>query len=111
MIKPPRQLGECTLSIWKREGEAGEFYKSFKNYFVAQGTTELNVSWSSTFFVKYFVVLPINFSFLFKACLRQYFRVVFTLLFKGLKGLILTIIFKQQYSLQSSIKYSFYFSN
>ena len=62
------------------EGQRGErgggFYKFFKKYFVAQETIDLNISWSSNFFRKYFMAPPINFSFLFKAYLQQYFRVV-----------------------------------
>ena len=42
----------------------------FKNYFVAQGVVELNISWPSSFFAKYFMVRPISFSFLCRACLR-----------------------------------------
>ena len=58
------------------------FYKFFKKKFVAQETIDLNISWSSNFFGKYFMIPPINFSFLFKAYLQQYFRVVLTVVFK-----------------------------
>ena len=67
-----------TLNVFKRkllfykgvyikyvEGGAGGFHKFFKNYFVAQGIIELNISWPSSFFVKSFMAPPINFSFLF----------------------------------------------
>ena len=47
-------------------GGAGGFYKFFKNYFVAQGTVELNISPHSNFFKKYFMAPPINFSLAFK---------------------------------------------
>ena len=50
-------------------GGTGGFYKFFKKYFVAQETIDLNISWPSNFFRKYFMAPPINFSFLFKACL------------------------------------------
>ena len=50
-------------------GGAGGFYKFFKKYFVAQETIDLNTSWPSNFFRKYFMAAPINFSFLFKAYL------------------------------------------
>ena len=48
---------------------AGGFYKFFKKKFVAQETIDLNISWPSNFFRKYFMAPPINFSFLFKAYL------------------------------------------
>ena len=50
-------------------GGGGGFYKFFKKNFVAQDTTDLNISWPSNFFRKYFMAPPINFSFLFKAYL------------------------------------------
>ena len=50
-------------------GGAGGFYKFFKKIFVAQETIDLNISWPSNFFRKYFMTPPINFSFLFKASL------------------------------------------
>ena len=40
------------------------------------------ISWPSNFFRKYFMAPSINFSFLFKAYLSQYFRVVLTVTFK-----------------------------
>ena len=40
----------------------GVFYKFFKKYFVAQETIDLNNSWPSHFFEKYFMASPINFS-------------------------------------------------
>ena len=49
--------------------EAGGFYKFFKKFFVVQETIDLNITWPSNFFRKYFMALPINFSFLFKAYL------------------------------------------
>ena len=57
---------ECTLSM-QEEGWGWRVLQIFKNYFVAQGMIELNISWPSCIFVKYFMVPPINFSFLFKA--------------------------------------------
>ena len=39
-------------------------------------------TWPSNFFRKYVMVPPINFSFLFKAYLGQFFRVVVTVIFK-----------------------------
>ena len=53
----------------ERGGVAGGFYKFFKTIFVAQETIDLNISWPSNFFGKYFMAPPINFSFLFKAYL------------------------------------------
>ena len=50
-------------------GGAGGFYKFFKKKFIAQETIDLNISWSSNFFRKYFMAPPINFSFLFKTYL------------------------------------------
>ena len=46
-----------------------EFYKFFKKYFVAQETIDLNMSWPSNFFRKYFMAPLIIFSFVFKAFL------------------------------------------
>ena len=43
------------------------FYKFFKRKIVAQETIDLNFSWPSNFFRKYFMVRLINFSFLFQA--------------------------------------------
>ena len=60
----------------------GEFYKFFKKKIVAQETIDLSISQSSNFFGKYFMAPPINFSFLFKAYLLQYFRIVLTVIFK-----------------------------
>ena len=57
-------------------GGGRRVYKFFKKYFVAQESIDLNISWSSNFFRKYFMAPPINFSFLFKAYLQQCFRVV-----------------------------------
>ena len=48
---------------------AGGFYKFFKTFFVAQETIDLNISWPSNFFRKYFMAPLINFTFLFKAYL------------------------------------------
>ena len=56
-----------TLSM-KEEGGGG-FYKFFQKYFLAQETIDLNISWPSNSFRKYFMALPIDFSFLFKAYL------------------------------------------
>ena len=60
----------------------GEFYTFFKKKIVAQETINLNISWSSNFFGKYFMAPPINFSFLFNDYLLQYFRIVLTVIFK-----------------------------
>ena len=54
-------------------GGSGGFYKFFKKKkkkFVAQETIDLNISWPSNFFGKYFMALPINFIFLFKVYLQ-----------------------------------------
>ena len=50
-------------------GGARAFYKFFKKFFSAQETIDLNISWSSNFFRKYFMVPPVNISFLLKAYL------------------------------------------
>ena len=50
-------------------GGAGEFYKFFKKFFVAQETIDRNISRPSNFLRKYFMVPLINFSFLFKVYL------------------------------------------
>ena len=42
-------------------GGPGGFYKFFKKCFVAQETIDLNISWPSNFFRKYFMAPPINF--------------------------------------------------
>lgn len=75
------------------EAGAGDFYKFFKKYFVAQGTIKLNISWPSNFVEKYFMAQAINFSFFFKACLCYYFRVVLIVIFKSRKELRLSRIF------------------
>ena len=62
-------------NIWESKGTyikyvglgAGGFYKFFKKSFAAQETMNLNISWPSSFFGKYFMASPINFSFLLKA--------------------------------------------
>ena len=59
-------------------GGAGGFDKFFKTFFVVQETKDLDISWPSNFFRKYFMSSPIKFRFLFKAYLQQYFRVVFS---------------------------------
>ena len=50
-------------------GRGTEIYKFFKKIFAAQETIDLNISCPSNFFEKYFMAPPINFNFLFKACL------------------------------------------
>ena len=40
-------------------GGAGGFYKFFKKCFIAQETIDLNISWPSNFFRKYFMAPPI----------------------------------------------------
>ena len=54
----PAVVRERTLSMW--EGGGGGFYKFFKKHFVAQETIDLNISWPSNFFRKYFMTPPIN---------------------------------------------------
>ena len=85
------QLRERALSMLEEEGMGagggwggggGGFYKFFKKNFVTQETIDLNILWPRNFFRKYFMVPPINFSFLFKTYLQHYFRVVFTAIFK-----------------------------
>ena len=49
--------------------KGGGFHKFFKRFFVAQETIDLNISWPSNCFRKYFMAPPINFSFLIKAYL------------------------------------------
>ena len=44
------------------EGTGG-FYNFFRKCFVIQETIDLNISWPSNFFRKYFMAPPINFSF------------------------------------------------
>ena len=50
-------------------GEAGGFYKFFRKTLAAQKNIDLNVSWPSNFFRKYFIASPISFDFLFKTYL------------------------------------------
>ena len=50
-------------------GEAGGFYKLFNENFVSQETIDLNISWPSNLFGKYFKAPNINFSFSVKAYL------------------------------------------
>ena len=52
-----------------------------KKKFVAQETID-HISWPCNFLGKYSIAPPINFSFLFKAVLKQYFRIVLTVIFK-----------------------------
>ena len=51
--------------MYVRQGQ--RLLKIFLKKIVAQGTIELNISWPSNFPGKYFMIPPINFSFLFKA--------------------------------------------
>ena len=54
----------------KYAGGGGErILQISKEIFAAQETIDLNISWLSNFFRKYFIVPPIKFSFLFKAYL------------------------------------------
>ena len=46
-----------------------EGFTPLSKKFVAQETIDLNISWGGNFLGKYFMVPPINLSFLFKACL------------------------------------------
>ena len=63
------------LSMFREGGEGGgggggrRVLQIFQNKFVAQQNIDLNISWPSNFFVKYFMAPPINFSFLFTAYL------------------------------------------
>ena len=67
----------------KYVGGGLDCFTNFSNKnFVVQQTIELNISWLSTFFRKYFMASPINFRFLFNAYLQQYFRAVLTVIFK-----------------------------
>ena len=66
----------------RMHGRRGEVYKFLKKSFVAHEALDLNIPWHSNSFGKYFMAPPINFSFLFKAYLWQYFRVVLTVIFK-----------------------------
>ena len=73
-------LRECILSM--QEGRGRRILQIFPKKFRIPGDIDLNISWPSNFFRKYFMAPPINFSFLFMAYLQQYFRVVFTVIFK-----------------------------
>ena len=42
-------------------GGAGGFYKFVRKFFIAQENIDLNISWPSNFFRKYFMAPPINF--------------------------------------------------
>ena len=64
---------------WKRGRRVSQI---FQKQFIAQETIDLNILRSSNFFGKYFMALPIDFSFLFKAFLWQYFRVVLAVIFE-----------------------------
>ena len=61
-----------------QEGRAGGFYKFFKKLVTVQEMIDLNISWPSNFFRKYFMGPPINFSFLFEAYMQYYFTVLFS---------------------------------
>ena len=50
-------------------GGVGRILKFFKKVFTAQETIDVNISWPSDFFKKYFMVPPTKISFLFKAFL------------------------------------------
>ena len=74
-----RNLRECTINM--PEGGGGEGFTNFSgNKF--QETIDLTFSWSSNFFRNCLTAPPINFSFLIKAYLSQYFRVVLIVIFK-----------------------------
>ena len=87
LSQQPQVTSSCKYMIWISSlisgayikyvgGGDGGFSKFSKKIFVAQETIHLNISWPSNFFRKCFMAPPINFSFLFKAYLQQYFRVV-----------------------------------
>ena len=57
-------MKRCKGAYIKYVGGGKEgFYKFLKKFFVAQETIELNISWPSNFFRKYFMAPRINFSF------------------------------------------------
>ena len=62
--------------------KTGRFYNFFKKNFVVQEAIDLNISWPGICSRIYFMAPPINFSFLVKAFLQQYFKVVLTVIFK-----------------------------
>ena len=85
---------------------AGGFYKFFKKNFAAQKIIDLNISWPSNFFKKYFITLPSNLvSYLRLTCSSNsgYYSQQCSN-FKSLKKLIFTIIFKRSYSNKFSKK-------
>ena len=84
-------------------GGPGALYKFFKKYFVAQETIDLNISWPSHFFKKYFMATAINSSFLFIAYLQQYFRLVLTIIFK--------FQMTKQVNIHNNIKYIYIYVN
>ena len=53
----------------KYVGGGAEILQIFRKKFAAHDAVDLNISWPSNFFEKYFMAAPINFSFLFKAFL------------------------------------------
>ena len=53
----------------KYVGGAAEILQIFRKKIAAHDAVDLNISWPSNFFEKYFMAPPINFSFLFKAFL------------------------------------------
>ena len=65
--------------------EGPKFYKFSKKNFVAQETMDLNISWPCAFFRKYFMAPPINFSFLFKAYLLDFWVVLTVIFIKEVK--------------------------
>ena len=92
------EIRESTLSMQQR---GRRVLQIFQKKFVAQETIDLNISWPSIFFRKYYMTPPINFSFLFKVFLQHYFRIVLTVIFKFI---IFTTIFKKLYSNKFSKK-------
>ena len=78
---------ECKRAYIKHaeatRGGGGGFYKFFrKKTIVYQEPMGLNISWTSNFFGKYFTASLAHVSFLYKAFLSQYFRVILTVTFK-----------------------------
>ena len=80
--KPHLKSKLSALSMQEERAGARRFYKFFKKKIIVQEIIDLNISWPSNFFRKYFMAPPIYFCFLFKAYLKHYLRVVLTVIFK-----------------------------
>ena len=66
----------------KAGGGSGRFYKFFKKKIRSPGDIDLNISWHSIFFGKYFMAPPIHFSSFIKVFLWQYFKVLLKVILK-----------------------------